>query len=239
MSESVAIPVASPVMGLGSVAVATAVALGGVCLTMAASAVSCCREVYKKLNEGGYPVENLQVAYTPLSNFGGFVELLRSQGFEINPFSDPGPGSSPFKDVDARDLEISMAFNPVTSERLSIVNSAGGIGVISENKDLIQSSIQGFVTQEIAFALEDIGFKVKIEENGKDKIVTAIDEQKNRVEAKIEKGGGIAKVDTRKSKRPKCDLIHQLIAQRIREKSQGKLSRHQTKKRCEHIQVRH
>jgi hypothetical protein len=79
---------------------------------------------------------------------------------------------------------------------------------------------------------------VTIEEKGGDKIITANDEQKNRVEVKIEKGGAIAQVDTRKSRRPKCDLIHQLVAQRIREKSQGKPSLYQTKKRHEHIQIR-
>jgi hypothetical protein len=237
MSESREIPISTPTTGLsditegaGAVAAGTAavaaIAVGGICWAMGSGMIKGCKEVYKMCKDGKYPVENLQMAYTPISNFDGLTQMLKGQGFRLNP------------EVTAPDLGISIAFNPLTSERLFMVNSYNGIGLISESKDLIQSSIHCFAIQEISLALQDVGFRVAVEEKGKDKVITAHDTQKNHLEIKIEKGNSTVKVDTRKSRRPKCDLIHQLISQKLKEPNRNTASEHKTKKRQDIIKVR-
>ncbi|MEM7828188.1 MAG: hypothetical protein QW561_02485, partial [Candidatus Aenigmatarchaeota archaeon] len=195
MSESREVPISTPITGLsdivegagvvaaGAVAVA-AVAIGGVCWAMGSGMIRGCKEVYKMCKEGQYPVENLQMAYTPISNLDGLTQMLKRQGFKLD------------SKITAPDLGVSIAFNPLTSERLFLVNSTDGISLISETKDLIQSSIQGFATQEISLALQEVGFKVTVEEKGKDKVITAHDSQKNHLEFKIERGTTTVKVDT-------------------------------------------
>ena len=230
MSESRMVPIATPAIGLtGIIGAAVGVAVvvaGGVCLAIGAGTIKACIDLYKRCKEGGYPIENLQMAYTPINNFDGFSHLLKNNGFKLNSFGHP---------------DISFAINPLTSERLFVVNSVDGIGIISDNKDLIQSSIQGFATQELAFVLNKMGFKVNVEEKGGDKIITAYDTQKNYVDIKIGREALKAEIDTRKSRRPKCDIIHQLVSQKLRESSKKRTSESQHKKRQNniHIYIRH
>jgi hypothetical protein len=237
MSESREVPISTPTTGLSSIAegagavaagavAVAAVAIGGICWAMGSGMIKGCKEVYKMCKEGKYPVENLQMAYTPISNFDGLAQMLKGQGFKLN------------SEITAPDLGVSSAFNPLTSERLFVVNSADGISFISESKDLIQSSTQNFATQEISLALQEVGFKVTVEERGKDKVITAHDTQKNHLEIKIEKEATTVKVDTRKSRRPKCDLIHQLISQKLKEPDRKIVLEHKTKKRQDIIKVR-
>ncbi|MDI6891200.1 MAG: hypothetical protein QMC83_09755 [Thermodesulfovibrionales bacterium] len=220
MSEVRSVPIATPATGLaemiGAAIGAAVVVTGGIGLAIGAGTISACKEVYKRCKEGGYPIENLKMAYTPINNFDGFSQILKNNGFKINSFGHP---------------DISIAINPLTSENLFIVNSVDGIGIISDNKDLIQSSIQSFATQELAFALEEIGFKVTIEEKGKDKVITARGTQRNYVDIKIGKGAIKAEIDTRRSKRPKCDIIQQLISQKLREPEKKKTTGLQREKR--------
>lgn len=204
----------------------TAKAAGAVCWEIGAGTVKGCKEVYRLCKEGKYPVENLQMAYTPISNFDGLTHMLEGQGFKLNP------------GVTTPDLGLSVAFNPLTSERLFVVNSSDGIGLISESKDLIQSSIQGFATQEISLVLEEMGLKVAVEEKGKSNVITANDKEKNNIEIKIDKETAVVHVDTRKSRRPKCDLIHQLISQKLKEPNRNRNSGHQIKKRQDVIQIK-
>lgn len=229
MSELRSVPIATPLRGLtemiGDAIGATVVAASGICLAIGTGTIKACIDVYKRCKEGGYPIENLQMVYTPINNFGGFSQLLENNGFKLNSFGHP---------------DISIATNPLISESMFIVNSGDGIGIISDNKDLIQSSIQSFATQELTLALKEMGFKVNVEEKGKDKIITALDTQRNYIDIKISRDTTKVDIDTRKSKRPKCDLIHQLVSQKLKGPNKKITSKVQLKNR-EHniIHIRH
>lgn len=221
MSKLRSVPIATPATGLAEMIGATIGAVvvgGGICRAIGAGPIKACIDVYKRCKEGGYPVENLQMAYTPINNFDGFSQLLEKNGFKLNSFGHP---------------DISLAINPLTSESLFIVKSVDGIGIISDSRDLIQSSIQSFATQELAFALEEMGFKVNVEEKGEDKVITARDTQRNYVDIKISKDVIKADIDTRRSRRPKCDIIQQLISQKLREPNKKATLEPKKKKRLE------
>jgi hypothetical protein len=225
MSEVRTTPISSKPTNISSIVGAAAIVAGGTLLAITSSIKSACVDVYKKCKEGKYPVETLQIAYTPISNFDGFKDVLQTSGFEI---------VSSFENQD-----ISFAVNPLTSENLFVINSPDGIGIISENKDLIQSLIQDFAIKEITSALQEMGFKVNIEEKGEEKVITALDKQNDFVEIKVNKEK--AKIDTRKIKRPKCDIIQQLISQKIGQKSKKTKVKTQVKKKKKtgiHIRIK-
>ncbi len=222
MSESRQVQIATPTKGLCQVLGSAVAATTGLCLTVGLGTINGCKEVYRRCKEEGYPVENLLMAHTPIHNFDGFTTLLKNNGFTLKPLETHN---------------ISVAVNPLTSESLFLVNSSDGIGLISEDKDLIQSSLQSFAAQEVTFALQGMGFKVDIEGKGQDKVITAYDTQKNCVNIKIDKGELKANIDTRRSKRPKCDFIHQLLSQRLKEPDKKRTTEPQRRKRRNDIHI--
>lgn len=250
MSQTAAVPIAAAPVALAVVAAAVA---GGVCyvagkvgMEVCKEAMKSCKEIYEMCKEGKYPVEKLQMVYTPLSNFNGLTNVLSEEGFTIKSvegrelmqlsdamkmsslkgsniglkednriqmMSDSGNNNIP-------DTDISIAVNN-SGKSIFLVSSESGISLISDNLDLVHSAIQDFATHEIVASLKKNDFKVNVEKKETEKIISAVDSQKNRVNLSIKKGDTTINFDTRKTKRPKCDIIHQTIKSELHKKNRS------------------
>lgn len=175
-------------------------AAASACLAMGKGTVRACRDVYRMCKEGGYPVTNLQMAFTPINNLGDLSRMLLDSGFEVS---------------DLGHQNIHFASNPISSERMFILSTEEGLAFVSDDKSLIQQSLRDYAAMEIGNTLKNMGYAVAVEVKGGEKVITAHDDGKNQVDIRIDKNTAVAKIDTRKTKRPKCDFVHQLIRQKI------------------------
>lgn len=262
MSGTPVIPIITAPVLLPLVAAGVVVAgAGALCYGIGKTITSGCKDVYRMCKEGNYPVERLQMVYTPISNFSGLTDMLSAQGFTMSSISELAMhhGSPLHNDMqhemchyNKKDLNIQSAdhvkaqtFNTAKTDSIStisrdmtmiktenifvasnlkgdkifLINSESGIGLIGERVDMLQGKVQDFSIQEISSVLKDIDFTVKVEEKGKGKIITAVNSQKEEVHVSIERGAESAHFDTRRTRRPKCDIIHQLIRDKLGEKT--------------------
>ena len=237
MSGTPAIPIATAPVALPLIiAGAAAAAVGAVCYGIGKGATEGCKEVYKMCKEGKYPAELLQMVHTPVSNFDGLTEMLKTEGFTIGSMRGAGISGIP-------GIEVHPAVAIATSqkgENIFLVNSDSGISLISEHIDLVHSKIQDFVTHEIVETLNTGNFKITVEEKGHEKIITATDKQKNRVSISVKKGETDIVIDSRKTKRPKCDIIHQTIKAELYKTRRNDFNSTQQKRKREdsHIRIR-
>lgn len=231
MSGTPAIAIAAAPIALMTVAGAAAV--GALCYNLGKGIGEGCKEVYKMCKEGNYPLERMQMVHTPLSNITGLTDILKSEGFDIN--------VSKFNISLFENMDISVAANNL-GENIFLVNSDAGIALISDKLDLVHSTVQNFATNEIVTALKDNDFSVTVKERGSEKVITATDKQKNKVNVSLKKGDTEVVLDTRKTRRPKCDIIHQTIEAAIRKNTRGgsatPLSIQNRKRIDDHIKLR-
>lgn len=225
MSNSSSIPiVTAPILLPLIIAGAAVAATGAVFHAMSKAMSEGCKEVYKMCKDGNYPLERIQMVHTPISNYSGLQDMLKQQGYHLS------QSTSELRNAGMPDFKSSMhnIKNPsfpsghflsiATNKRgesMFLLHSDSGIGLIGQNVDRLQSTVQDFATQEITTALRKNDFKVTIEEKGAEKIITAIDRQKNQVDISLKKGTENIVVDTRKTRRPKCDFIHQVIQEEL------------------------
>lgn len=143
------------------------------------------------------------------------------------------------QEMAASNMNIFVASN-TEGERIILMKSDEGIGLIGENVDLLQGKIQDFATQEIVSVLKDIDFKVKVEEKFNEKVITAANSQMDEIHISIEKGSETIRFDTHKTRRPKCDIIHQLIKDKLGEKKNANSSKqtNRWKERNEEINLK-
>ncbi len=237
MSGTPAIPVATAPIALPLIVVgAAAAAIGVVCYGIGKGAKEGCKEVYKMCKEGKYPAELLQMVHTPVSNFDGLIEILKTEGFTTGPLSGTGISGMP----GIEDHPTVAIATSQKGENIFLINSDSGISFISEHVDLVHSKIQDFVTHEIVETLNNGNFKVAVEEKGPEKVIIATDHQKNLFSISVKKGETDIVIDTRKTKRPKCDIIHQTIKAELYKtrRSDSNSAQQKRKREDRHIRIR-
>jgi hypothetical protein len=107
------------------------------------------------------------------------------------------------------------ASNSQNQSELFIIHSDEGIGVVSNNEKLVISLLQDLTTQKVVEAIREEGFEVQIDKKGDEKVIIAENKkERDKLSVKIKKDRTTF-IDTRSIKRPKCDIIHQLIKERL------------------------
>ncbi|MBI4691204.1 MAG: hypothetical protein HY754_13215 [Nitrospirae bacterium] len=219
----------TPAIAIAAVPVALMAVAGAVCYNLGKGVSEGCKEVYMMCKEGNYPVERMQMVHTPLSNFAGLTDILKSDGFDIS--------ASTFNIPHFENMDISVAANKL-GENIFLINSDAGIALISDNLDLVHSTIQGFAINEIVTALRDNDFSVTVKERGSEKVITATDRQKNKINVSVGKGNTEVFLDTRRTRRPKCDIIHQTISAELKKYTKNKPATEQQKRKREDNNIR-
>jgi hypothetical protein len=181
--------------------VAGAVVAGAAHLTISASRVviSQLREALAAVRRGDFACREPLLSFTPLTNLTGYQETLQAEGFSLR-----------------QEGKLIQATRP-DGATLHLVGTDGGIGVFSGDKGLLETVQQGFVVREVSRVLEETGYRVAVEqaEYGKSIAATVGREAKPAVVVEVDARGAVVKVDTKREKRPRCDVVHQLVRQRL------------------------
>jgi len=180
------------------------------------------KNLIKMCKEGSYPLDRLQVVVTPLKGLDGIERTLFQNSYTISEIESSLWNNSPEFNFNIFHAESKEGKN------LFICHTDSGTAFISEDVSLIQSTIQDFCTNEIIQTLKDQQLSVSIENTKAGKQILAKALTAEEVKVAVEKGkkGEVDFViDTRKTKRPRCDIMHQLITTKIKQEGKEKSKR--------------
>ncbi|MCL6580119.1 MAG: hypothetical protein K6U08_00655 [Firmicutes bacterium] len=172
--------------------------------TMGREAAADVARVFETLRQCGGDPGNLLVSYTRVDDLDLYTGMLTEQGFSVE-----------------ERAEGLFTATRGDAETLTLVDCPGGIAVLSADAGLIETSQHDFTVTAVAHVLEEAGYMVTVDRQAKGSSVKAVEGKAEdaAVTVTVNAQGTLALVDTRRERRPKCDVIHQLVRRKLSEPS--------------------